>query len=184
MAQRFLPPAIDPIVIPLSKDGQQRLVCEGWSGPPPLPPMDTLLRADAGSGAFRIESFREAWQYASPLLIDWYGLEDITRMMEAFGWLSLRRNEESYFRRLPDPLVLYRGGDLTERAATAMSWTLGKHWAAARIRKHQPAQVVQGTIRKADVLAFYIPNIEVVVRPGKILIDPTPIRIVRNAPGA
>lgn len=175
MAQRFLPRGIDPIIVPLSRDRRHTLVCEGWEGPPSLPSIKSL----SSDGEFRIKSFREAWQYASNYLIDWYGLENVTRMMEAFGWSSMEPQEEKYFRCLPDVLTIYRGGDTPEGAATAMSWTLGKHWAAARIRKHQPAQLVRGTVTKADVLAFFIPNVEVVVRPGTVTLDPEPIPVRR-----
>jgi hypothetical protein len=180
MAQRFLPPAIHPIVIPLSRDGRQKLVCEGWDGPPPLPSLELSQRLESRPGEFKIESFRDAWRYASSYLIDWYGLENVTRMMEAFGWSSMEPHEEKYFRCLPDVLTLYRGGDTPESAPTAMSWTLGRAWAAVRIRSHQPAQLVRGTVRKADVLAFYISNIEVVVRPGTVTIDPEPIPVRRQ----
>lgn len=102
--------------------------------------------------------------------------------------------ELEVFDALPDEVTVYRGSltaESAKRVQGGMSWTLSRevgNWFAhlgmdQEKNRHCRPLLLQGTVRKADVFAYFVgrDEQEVVVRPGsvrevkEILIDPLPL---------
>jgi len=110
---------------------------------------------------------KEAWLLDHQYVIKLYGIDNLCKIFEFYGKMSMDYSEEEYIDTSPEIINVFHEIDSLDNINSIMSCSLQKEHAQF-ISHLDQGIIIKGKIKKEDIYAYYSDYSSFIFKPGKM----------------